>query len=76
MILLLFQSSWMPSFMVFIEFNLIVNCVKTITFVMKFVIQPDTDISACLVHYQMDNKTITCSKCASLSSQNVTVTFH
>ena len=24
----------------------------------------------------MDNKTITCSKCASLSSQNVTVTFH
>ena len=39
-------------------------------------IQPDTDISACFVHYQMDNKTITCSKCASLSSQNVTVTFH
>ena len=39
-------------------------------------IQPDTDISGCFVHYQMDNKTITCSKCASLSSQNVTVTFH
>ena len=39
-------------------------------------IQPDTDISACFVHYQIDNKTVTCSKCASLSSQNVTVTFH
>ena len=39
-------------------------------------IQPDTDISACFVHYEMDNKTITCSKCASLSSQNVNVTFH
>ena len=24
----------------------------------------------------MDNKTVTCSKCASLSSQNVIVTFH
>ena len=27
-IIFLLQSSWMPSFMVFIEFNLNVNCVK------------------------------------------------
>ena len=34
----LFQGSWMPSFTVFIEFNLNVNCIKEITFVMKIFI--------------------------------------
>ena len=35
----MFQSSWMPSFTVLIEFNFNVNCVKTITFVMKMYIK-------------------------------------
>ena len=34
----LFKGSWMDSFTVFIEFNLNVNCVKTITFSMKIFI--------------------------------------
>ena len=37
-IIFVFQGSWMPSFTVFIEFSLNVNCVKTITFVMKIFI--------------------------------------
>ena len=34
-IIFLFQGSWIPSFTIFIEFNLNVNRVKTITLVMK-----------------------------------------
>ena len=35
LMIFLFHGSSMPSFMVFKEFNLNVNCVKKITFVMK-----------------------------------------